>query len=420
MYDLSSKFVKFYEDCVRLSEDEVKSLREKKNLNIDRLKEGLKEYNQENETNYKIIDIIEQGSVAMRTVTQHDRKEYDIDIAIVFENNGELPENTKEVKAFVEDALQRKCSQFKASPQAKTNAVTLEYASGYHIDFAIYRKTSTPFESKYEHCGSEWRERDPKAINNWFKEKNDISKKNIRKVVRLLKMFCKSNPGWLMPGGLIQSILVSEKIQIDKRLDKTFYFTIKAIKERLDFNKEVYNPTLSMKSILYKQKDHQKVKNLCTRLESALKKLEILFDLECSEEQAMKAWQTFFNHTFWEKHIQKSALCESSLQSKNSLLMDLQVDVLIHNKLKVPMNEFTGYLPKESKLIFSVNPRVKYTSIEWIVNNSGDEAGNDLYHMKTGKTVEENAVYRGSHKMTCKIFEGTRLVASKVIPINVR
>lgn len=421
MYNLNNKFNQFYEECVRLSEEDIKSLREKKNLNIDRLKAGLKEYNDEKGTNYRIVDVIEQGSVAMRTVTQHDKKEYDIDIAIVFENDADLPDSTKEVKAFVEDALQRKCSQFKASPQAKTNAVTVEYASGYHIDFAIYRRTpNTQSSYKYEHCGSEWRERDPRSINQWFKEKNDGSDNNIRKVVRILKMFCKSNSGWLMPGGLIQSILVSEKIQVEDRLDETFYQTINALKKRLDTNKEVYNPTLFMQSVLYKQKDHQKVKNLGTRLGNAIKNLEILFDSKCTEEQAIDAWKTFFNHSFWGEKIQKSAFSEAAFESKNELLLDISVDVLLHKKHKVSLNDFTGKIPKGCTLLFTVNPRVPYTTIDWIVNNTGDEAGDDKFHKKSGKSIVETTSYRGNHTMTCKVLEGTRVVAQKVIPIKIR
>ncbi|MEC5231981.1 nucleotidyltransferase [Bacillus licheniformis] len=422
MFDLETYFNEFYESEVRLSEEEISELRRKKRLNLDRLKDGLKEYNEENETDYKLVDDIEQGSVAMRTVIQLEENEYDIDVAIVFDKDN-IPEGTQKVKAIIEDALQRKCTQFKAAPEAKTNAVRIDYASGYHIDFAIYRREENFLGGfKYEHCGSEWRERDPRAINEWFKEENDNSDKNIRKVVRLLKAFCKQNSGWLMPGGLILSILVAENIRVEDRLDKTFYETAKAIKERLDSNKEVYNPTISGNhSILYKKKDHQKVKNLHTRLENRLNKLDVLFKDDCNEEKAKTAWKEFFGHSFWGEELQKSAFAQRLLgESKNEILLNLKVDVLIKKKVKVPLSEYCGRIPKDSTLIFSVNPLVKYNRIEWIVNNTGDEAADDVYHKKTGRTVEENTAYRGSHTMTCKVYEGTRLVAQKVIPINIK
>lgn len=421
MFDLDNKFKAFYENEVRLSEEKIRELREKKRLNLDRLKEGLKEYNEENETNYKVVEEIEQGSVAMRTVIQLEEDEYDIDVAVVFDEEN-IPEGTKKIKEIIEDALIRKCTRFKAAPEAKTNCVRVEYASGYHIDFAIYRRRENLLgEYEYEHCGTEWRERDPRAINEWFKEENDNSDNNVRKVVRLLKAFCKQNSGWLMPGGLILTILVAENIKVRDRLDETFYETVKAIKDRLFENKEVCNPT-TKQSILYKKKDHQKVKNLHSRLENRLKKLEVLFEDKCDEEKAMSAWKEFFGHSFWEKdNLQKSASTKFELQENmKANLLRVNVEVKVKNKVSVPLSEFQGKLPKGSTLVFSVNPLVKYNRVVWIVNNSGDEAGTDITHEQIGRVVVENTAYRGSHTMTCKVFEGSRLIAQKVIPINIK
>lgn len=56
MYDLSKKFNEFYAQKVVLSNDKQNDLRRKKNININRLKSGLKEYNEENKTDYKIAE----------------------------------------------------------------------------------------------------------------------------------------------------------------------------------------------------------------------------------------------------------------------------------------------------------------------------------------------------------------------------
>ena len=85
MYDLSSKFNTFYKDHVVLSQADQNELHNKKNLNIQRLKDGLAEYNVEHSTSYKVVDICVQGSVVMSTVIQNDNKEYDIDVAVVFD-----------------------------------------------------------------------------------------------------------------------------------------------------------------------------------------------------------------------------------------------------------------------------------------------------------------------------------------------
>jgi hypothetical protein len=47
--------------------------------------------------------------------------------------------------------------------------VTVWYAEGYHIDFAVYRTYADDFgRQKIEHASTEWKERDPQEINKWF------------------------------------------------------------------------------------------------------------------------------------------------------------------------------------------------------------------------------------------------------------
>ena len=85
MFDLSKEFNKFYTDHTILPQTIQTDLRDKKKLNIDRLKSGLNELNDENKTSYSVSDTKEQGSIAMSTVVQNDSKDYDIDVAIIFE-----------------------------------------------------------------------------------------------------------------------------------------------------------------------------------------------------------------------------------------------------------------------------------------------------------------------------------------------
>lgn len=179
MYDLSTKFKKFYDTEVVLSKKETNNLRSKKQLNIDKLKLGIEEYNTENGTSYKIVEIIEQGSVAMSTVTQNQKNDYDIDVAIVFDYTNISELGHVKIKNIVVESLKKKCINFKKEPEALTNCVRIVYSDNYHIDFAIYRRTKNEDGSfKYEHAGSDWRERDPKAINNWFKMKLERMEKN--------------------------------------------------------------------------------------------------------------------------------------------------------------------------------------------------------------------------------------------------
>ncbi|MED2453687.1 nucleotidyltransferase, partial [Bacillus thuringiensis] len=87
MYDLNNKLMTFYKKHVVLQGKEKNRLFKLRTSNLDRLKDGLKEYNEEKKTNYSIVDTVVQGSVAMSTVVQNESKDYDIDVAIIFDKD---------------------------------------------------------------------------------------------------------------------------------------------------------------------------------------------------------------------------------------------------------------------------------------------------------------------------------------------
>src|SRR5699024_2598595 len=114
------------------------------------------------------------------------------------------------------NALERKTKQFAEEPDVKTSCVRLKYKStGYHVDFAVYKRYKEFLwndEYTYEHAGSEWSVRHIKTLEEWFNDEIKSKGNNLRKAIRLSKMFCKSRNSWKnMPSGLIQTILCSEE-----------------------------------------------------------------------------------------------------------------------------------------------------------------------------------------------------------------
>jgi hypothetical protein len=406
MHNANGRFNTFYNDYVVLSATEQANLREKKDKNIERFEAGLEEYNTEYKTSYKLIDHKVQGSMAMSTIVQNESNEYDIDVAIIFEKDN-LPEGTQATKNMIVNALKRKTKSFRTEPEALTNAIRIEYSSGYHIDFAIYRKSKDAWGyDVYEHSGSEWRSRDPEAITKWFKEKNDASTNDsIRKAVRLLKMYCKSRSGWSMPGGLILSVLVEECIQVKDRIDETFYYTIKEIRDRLAGNKEVYNPADTSMSLLLNAKDHQKVKNLHTRLTSHIKKLDALFEDGCTNDKAYAAWKEFFKHTYWGDIISETAENRYVLAKSSGVYrVDIFAVVEWSPEIFIPLSDILTPLPIGKHIHFTASTNFSdYSEILWEVVNTGDECGEDKGHFQEGVKVKEHTGYRGVHKMICRV-----------------
>lgn len=465
MYDLSLEFKKFYYSKVVLSKKETTNLREKKNLNITRLKDGLVEYNEENKTNYKIAEVLEQGSVAMSTVTQNQKNDYDVDVAIVFDDTNIAGLGQREIKNIVVKALKKKCTNFKKEPEALTNCVRIVYSDNYHIDFAIYRRIKNDDGSyKYEHAGSEWRERDPRAINNWFKDEIKTHGEKLRQAVRLSKMFCKSRESWQMPGGLIQSVLCDEKIQDYKRMDEMFYYTMKEVQSRLEEDKEIKNPT-SEQSLLLKDKDKDKVKNLCNRLKDKLSKLDILFNDKCSEKEAIEAWYEFFKHDYWtyseDEESRSFAVSENLIvKSMNNKLIEyddteeyidnimpvahkynvnVQLNCIVHrngkyySKLRYMLSKgektkkgdkLYFYIDTEkSKLYGLYNIYLKVKNVGKIAENTNSIRGQIFnmkdYELKENKYHYEEASFEGQHFVECYIEQNGICVAQDFLNVPI-
>lgn len=311
MYDLSSKFNSFYKSCVVLPEDIQNELHRKKDLNLQRLKDGLKEYNDENGTSYSIVENCIQGSIAMSTVVQNEKNDYDIDVAIIFDKSNLGSKGSQSTRNMIANALRRKTKQFNAEPEVKTSCVRIKYADGYHIDFAIYRRHYDYISNSwiYEHAGSDWTERTPKGLKEWFKIQNDFSKGKLRKVVRLSKMFCKSRNSWKnMPSGLLQTVLCDEKLQNSySRIDELFYYTMKEIVNRLESSTSVIAPVDNGRDLTPRNSDIQKMNNWKNRLKSKLEDLNVLFEEDCTKNDALQAWYGFFNHAFWDEEKEDAA-----------------------------------------------------------------------------------------------------------------
>lgn len=442
MYDCSKEFNKFYRTEVVLPETEQSELREKRKLNIKRLRDGLLEYNDEKGKDYKISEDRIQGSMAMHTTVQNDKNDYDIDVGIVFESDNLNGMGHLATRNMVADALKRKTKQFAEDPDVKTSCVRLKYASiGYHVDFAIFKRYKEDSEDKdyiYEHAGAEWSVRHLKALEEWFNGEIKDKSDNLRKVIRLSKMFCKSRESWKnMPSGLIQTVLCDEKLTTDySRLDELFYHTMQAIVNRINGNTEVAAPVDNGRALVTRDVDRQRMNNWKNRLECSLKDLSILFESDCNYSKAVSAWNKFFNHSYW-ANLEMEVASESFSIRKSQNFTDTeefiedlypvyeQYDVTID--CKVSGNGFTlmsilEYLDKYAARLkkcipynFSVKCKIGYTNcpsydkVLWKVLNVGTEAErrNDIRGQiqDRGKEITENTKFFGPHYIECYLIK---------------
>ena len=417
MFNLHDKMNEFYKDHVRLDRNERKKLAGYRDTNLVRLKSGLDKLGEKHDTTYAYYqDYYNQGSYATFTINQHPDNEYDIDVAIVFKKD-DLPSSALKARQRIADAFKQMPGNFSKDPEARANAVTVWYAEGYHIDFAIYRTYERLFgETIIEHAGPEWTERDPMEVTNWFNNavnKSSPSKEygatvedyQMRRIVQLLKAFAKSRSSWNLPGGLIISVLATLCYQPNyDRDDIALYDTMVAIHERLLLSTHVWSPVNPPELLTNKEEYKKQVERFLDKLGSAITKLETLFEDDCTTDTAMSGWNKVFNHPFWAEAAEeesetndysdanernlvlsdtvKSALGRTSHQRPipwqfvNTHRARLYASVYLNKKVKLGGLKSDGRLiPSGLDLKFEVKTNLRSTyQVFWQVVNTGRHA----------------------------------------------
>ena len=306
--DVHNELNEFYDDCVRITKDERRKLDAARIACLDRLSRGIEALGEDRKQKFQTFaTFIEQGSFAMDTLNQHPRGEVDIDVAVIFRKE-DLPTTALEARRRVADALVFAGGNFVRAPEARTNAVTVWYADGSHVDLAVYRE----HKGRLEHAGPDWRRLDPTIVTDWFKAKVDalspqyfnptVREHQFRRVVQLIKMFARSRRRWNLPGGMTLSALLVETYRKDRnRDDVSLYETLEATLERLQDSLVVLNPVDGSHELTGKPSRLAQMKELAMVLEEALEELAIIAEPDCSRKKALRAWGTFFNHNYWRR-----------------------------------------------------------------------------------------------------------------------
>jgi hypothetical protein len=431
VFDASNELNTFYENHVRLGTKLRNDLAGYRDLNLQRITDGLKLLGDKNGVTYKTwVDYKNQGSYAMHTLNQCEHTDYDIDVAVIFEKD-DLPANAADARMRVRDALQEKMkgTNFSKDPDARKNAVTVWYSDGYHIDFAVYRRRTNIFgNTVIEHAGGdEWTERDPMAYTNWFTGQVDskspptmlqsalgmtvtVPKGQLRRIVRFVKAFARSRSAWALPGGIIITSLVCEVYkQHATRDDVALVDTLKALLARLKSSVQVENPVQPGVYFTSSDRRRREVERLRDELEAKLPSLDVLYQADCTRKQAVGAWDAIFWHDFWsdaKKEAARSALGSTGLAIECWLAKKSEGPVYKQHKSD------TTALPKGVHLRFTAVPDgvAPPYDVRWAVRNEGHEAKEDgsLEH-DTMKSANEpywtSTAYKGRHTMICEVIK---------------
>lgn len=308
MINCKAELEQFHAQKVRLPETERKEMRDRRETNQKQLKSGLS-----NADKSLPLFHIKQGSYAMHTMTQHPKKDYDIDDGAVFlrkdltgPRGGDM--TPREARDMVRSALDTGSRDFKSPPETLKNCVRVYYATGYHVDIPVYRQwTDESGKEILELASSEWRPSDPRELTKWFQ--SEVSQQSpdtnngqqMRRLVCLLKWFARIRSSWNLPSGLILSVLTAECYTANsEREDTAFYNLLVSMRDRLKQDLCVFNPVDSSEE-LSKGSDDPKMKELEDRLTWAIEKLASVFDDSCDKNQTLDIWDEIFKSDFFKQ-----------------------------------------------------------------------------------------------------------------------
>lgn len=324
MFDCADDVLAYHDDKVTLPQAERTEMRDRRDANRDRLKRGLKDAQKPAPREF-----VSQGSYAMKTMTQHRQKDYDIDDGVYFSKEVLVGDRGAEMSALqarqmVRDALDD--GSFKTPPEVRNNCVRVRYEAGFHVDVPVYRRVTTKDafgNEKYNHelASTDWKRSDARDVTAWFEKENDNQSpdsdngRQLRRMVRMIKKYARSRDSWKgqILSGFGITKLVTECFRGDaSREDKSLYDTMKAIRDRLNWNLVVAHPVTPNETIT-SGTDDARARFLRERLGEAIDALAPLFEHGCTRKQALKCWDKLFATSFFGEREEARAKAAATL-----------------------------------------------------------------------------------------------------------
>lgn len=240
MAELQTQFNKFH-DNIKIDFDDNKPLRERRDVIVSNLREGLKKQFPTSTPTFK--DFV-QGSYDLSTgVLPIGDEDYDIDIGIIF-NFNKSNYQPVQVKEWVFNALNTGAR----TVQIKRPCVRVQYhQSGkkwFHVDLAIYSLDKNFWGNEIIHIAKgfsgssqdkkKWELSEPFKLKELLKSKfsENTDKEQFRRIIRYLKRWKDYNPsltGDGRPTGIAftaccYNLFRVEKIQVYNSIDKSYSF----------------------------------------------------------------------------------------------------------------------------------------------------------------------------------------------------
>ncbi|MDH2345474.1 cyclic GMP-AMP synthase DncV-like nucleotidyltransferase [Bradyrhizobium sp. SSUT77] len=334
MFDCSKDVRAYHDQEVTLPKSEQDAMRDRRNANRTRLRNGLAEADKP-----APLEFVKQGSYAMKTMTRDPNNDYDIDDGVYFRKEDLVGDRGAEMTSLQARQMVRNAvddGKFKTPPEVRSNCVRVVYEKGYHVDLPVYRRvlTSTAFgeEIHYELAASSgWKRSDARDVSDWYEDERAKSADGVqlRRINRDLKKYVRSRGSWRdgILSGFGISVLTTERFRHNDWEDQALYDTMVAIRNRLNGDLQVAHP-VTPDNYITTGPDDARARCFRDKLTEAIDTLQPLFDDDCTRERALKCWGKVFATTFFSERLeeeQRAAVAAPAIITSAGLLSQTAV-----------------------------------------------------------------------------------------------
>ncbi|MDF2479030.1 MAG: nucleotidyltransferase [Bacillus sp. (in: firmicutes)] len=199
MADIQKQFEKFHDEIKLKRFIENKTLREKRDIIINKIKNGVKSHFEEQDEDVPELEFIDQGSYSVDLGIIPENNNYDIDEGIIFHLYKEDYPDGVQFKKLIRDIMK---NHTHTPPKIKNPCVTITYSLDdepiYHVDLPVYIKTkqnSSVFLARGKEFSEKknkyWELADPQGLKTYISSPiaalTDDDKKQFKRIVRYMK-----------------------------------------------------------------------------------------------------------------------------------------------------------------------------------------------------------------------------------------
>jgi hypothetical protein len=215
---LTDYFNVLLNDTVNLGQTKLSSL----DSRIDAVYKALKA---DEQIGHLIISKTPQGSWAHKTIIKPvGNNEFDADFMLDMSENPDWADDPKKYIEEVYSALNRNSTYGSMPLSRKCRCVRLVYANSMHIDIVPHLNLIDGREVIVNRDDNNWELTDPQGFTDWMKNKDSLTKGNLRKVIRLMKYLRDHKNSFKGTRSILLTTLLGEQVtELHTLLDPGYY-----------------------------------------------------------------------------------------------------------------------------------------------------------------------------------------------------